>query len=221
MTRGIPLLRRLVAAVGALLASAPASALEWEKREQAVRVAPLQTEVAVEFAFTNTGSRPVEITDIRTNCDCLDAKSERQTYAAGERGVIRARFSVGDRLGLYERSVLVLTDESPEPVRLAVKVDVPAPAEAAPRTVDWALNAPAEPRSIEITVAPELSIDFTDAISTGAGFVAKLEPLEPGKRYRVVVMPKGTAERASAAIRIRGTARSGQDIVVSAYAYVR
>lgn len=214
------LLRRLVPALSLLLPNT-ASALDWEKREQLVRVAPLQAEVAVEFPFTNNGARPIEITEIRTNCDCLDAKSERSRYAPGERGMIRARFSVGDRLGLYERAVLVLTDESAEPTRLAVKVDVPAAAEAAPRTVDWAVNSATEPRSIEVTVAPELSITFTAAVSTGSGFNARLEPIVPGKRYRVIVTPKGTAERASAAIRIRGTERSGQDIVVSAYAYVR
>jgi len=213
--------RAASALLGFALAAAPAWALDWENRELSVRVAPLQAEVAVEFSFLNSGDQPVAIAEIRTNCDCLAAESDRPRYAPGERGVIKARFTTGDRLGLYERSILVVTDEGGDPARLAVKVDVPAPAEASPRTVDWRVNAAAEPRAIELAVAPELAIDFTSAVSTGAGFDVRLEPVEAGRRYRVVVMPKSTAERTSAAIRIRGTERAGREVTISAYAYVR
>lgn len=205
------------------LAAAPLSAwaLDWERREQAVRIAPLQDEVEVEFPFVNARAQPVTITDVQTNCDCLEARAEPRRIAPGARGVVRARFSVGDRLGVYERAVLVLTDEGPPPVRLAVKVDVPAVAEISPRTVSWEANAPADARAIEITVAPEVWINFSAAVSTGPGFAVRLEPLEEGRLYRVHVSPESTARRASTAIRIRGTARSGREIVVSAYAYVR
>ncbi len=198
-----------------------AQALDWESRSRELRVAPLQTEVEVVFHFVNRGAAPVLIRDIQTNCDCLEAAPDRKTYLPGERGTIKALFTVGDRLGMYERSITVTTDEGGEPVRLAVRVDVPAAAEVLPRTVEWKVNDPPAGRTVELVVSPGLAIQFSQAAVTSADFSARLVPVEEGRRYQVVITPQSTAAPASAAVRLRGKARTGQDIVISAYAYVR
>jgi len=204
---------------GALLPAA--LGLDWGKRTLEIPAAPLQEEVEVTFAFANSGAKPVTILDIKTNCDCLEAAADRKTYQPGERGTLKALFTVGDRLGIYERSITVTTDEGGEPVRLAVRVDVPAAAEVTPRTVEWKSGDPAAARTIELVVAPEISIKFTQAAATSPEFVATLEPVEAGRRYRVIITPQSTATPTSAAVRLRGKDKSGREVVVSAYAYVR
>lgn len=196
-------------------------ALEWENRSQEHRVAPLQEEVGVRFGFVNNTGKPVTIVDIRTNCDCLDAAPDRRVYQPGESGAIRAMFTVGDRLGLYERAITVKTDEGGEPVRLAVRIDVPAAAEVTPRAVEWKTGEPVGARTVELIVAPEISINFSQASVTSDDFTAALSAVEAGRRYRVTITPQSTATPTSAAVRLRGKDKSGREIVVSAYAYVR
>ncbi len=198
-----------------------AFALEWQNRAQEMRTAPLQEEIEAVFTFINDGKKPVVITDIQTDCDCLEARPDRKVCQSGERGAIKALFTVGDRLGLYERSITVQTDEGAEPVRLSLRVDVPAAAEVTPRTAEWKVGDPVEGRAVELVVAPELWIHFSYAAVTSTEFTASITAVEEGRRYRVTIAPQSTATPASAAVRLRGKEKSGRDVVVSAYAYVR
>lgn len=212
----------LATALGCLAAPAStAFALDWQTRVIDARVAPLQAELSVRFPFVNRSGKPVAIRQIIPNCDCLEAASDRPSYAPGEAGYIQAVFTVGDRIGTYERAVMVETDEYPQPVRLLVKVDVPAAAEVAPRMVEWARHADPAGKSVEIKVAADLAVEFTGAVATSDKFTPVLEAIEPGRRYRLTITPAGTSAPANTAVRVRGRLKDGQEIVVSAYANVR
>ncbi len=199
----------------------PAAALEWKALTLDFTTAPFQATQEATFQFTNTGSKPVTILDVESSCDCLDAAADRQVYAPGASGVIKTNFHVGDRLGLYERRIKVVTDESPEPVRLLVRVEVPELVVLTPRSVAWELREPAVEKSVELTVIPGVKINFTRVQPTSGDFAARLETIEAGRRYRVYLKPPETAAPANAAFRILGQAASGQEIVVSAYGNVR
>ncbi|MBL9215854.1 MAG: DUF1573 domain-containing protein [Opitutaceae bacterium] len=202
-------------------AAQPLLALDWEARTQTLAPAPFQLTQDVRFAFRNSGSRPVTILDLATNCDCLEAVSDRRTYAPGTAGVITARFTVGDRFGLYERFISVTTDEQAQPVRLTVRIQVPEVATLAPRTVTWQRGGPADERTVLIQVAEGIRIEFTETSVTTPTFTAHLVPREAGRSYVLAVKPAaGTVDAASAAIRVFGRAASGQPVVVSAYANV-
>lgn len=196
-------------------------ALEWKTQTLAFTTAPFQTTQEAVFKFTNTGTKPVTILDVESNCDCLDAAADRQVYAPGESGVIKSSFTVGDRLGLYERRIKIVTDESPEPVRLLVRIEVPELVTLTPRSVAWKLNEPAAEKAVELEVIPGMKIEFARVQPTSGDFDARLETIETGRRYRVHLKPPATAQPANAAFRIFGRAASGQDIVVSAYGNVR
>jgi hypothetical protein len=200
----------------------PAAALEWKSQILSFNTAPFQTTQEAVFHFTNTGSKPVKILEVESNCDCLDAAADRQVYAPGASGVIKTTFHVGDRLGLYERTIKVLTDENPEPIRLLMKIEVPELVTLTPRSVAWKLNEAASEKSIDLEVIAGLKIDFTRVQPTSGDFAARLETLEAGRRYRIHLKPPETTQPANAAFRIFGRAAgSGQDIVVSAYGNVR
>ncbi len=196
-------------------------ALEWKTQTLTFTTAPFQATQEAVFPFTNTGIKPVRILDVESNCDCLDAAADRQVYAPGESGVIKSSFTVGDRLGLYERRIKIVTDENPEPVRLLVRIEVPELVTLTPRSVAWKLNEPATEKSVELEVIPGLKIEFTRVQPTSGDFEARLETIEAGRRYRVHLKPPATTQPANAAFRIFGRAGSAQDIVVSAYGNVR
>ncbi len=209
---------RLVA-LFALLALRGA-ALEWKAVTVSVSTVPFQATQDVVFEFKNIGVTPVRILDVQTNCDCLAADPDRKTYAPGARGTIKASFTIGDRAGPYERIITVVTDDSPAPARLTVRIEVPEIALLAPRSVAWKVNDPAVEKTVEVTAHAGLEITFAEAVATNGDFTASLETVAAGRHYRLHVTPRGTARPASAAIRVFGRENSGHDVVVSAYANV-
>jgi hypothetical protein len=202
-------------------AALPGIALEWQAQTLSFTTAPFQTTQAATFTFTNRGAKPVKILEVESNCDCLDAAADREVYAPGATGTIRTNFHVGDRVGLYERRIRVVTDESPQPVRLLVRIEVPDLVQLTPRSVAWKLQEPATEKLIDLTVIPGVSVTFTEVLPTSGDFAARLETLESGRRYRIHLKPPATTQPANAAFRISGRAASGQAVVVSAYGNVR
>ncbi len=199
----------------------PTAALEWKTQVVELTATPFQVSQTATFPFTNNGDKRVRVLAVESNCDCLAAVADREVITPGESGAIRATFTIGDRLGQYERVIKVVTDESPKPVRLLVRVEVPELVGLAPPSVAWNINEPAVEKTIELTVIAGLLIDFTRAQSTNGDFITHLETVEHGRRYRVHLKPLSTAQPANAAVRLHGRASAGQEIVVSAYGNVR
>ncbi len=204
-----------------LVPALPVVGLEWKTETVTLATAPFQATQEVVFAFRNSGPKSVTVLDVQTNCDCLAADADRQTYAPGSTGTIKALFTVGDRAGLYERVITLVTDESPHPVRLTVRIEVPEIATLAPRSVAWQANETATDKTVELTTPAGLDITFTEAQATNDAFTASLETVIAGKHYRLHLKPRSTAQPANAAIRVSGREKSGHAVVVSAYASVQ
>jgi hypothetical protein len=198
----------------------PARALEWKTKTLTAATAPFQTTYEARFDFRNAGTKPVAVRDLETNCNCLAVDTDLKVYAPGAAGIVRATFTVGDRTGLYERTITVVTDEADSPVRLVLKIEVPEVASLAPRSVLWQLHESAAEKSVELHSAQGLAINFAEAQATNEAFAVRLETVVPGRHYRLHLKPRDTARPASAAIRIFGREKSGHDVVVSAYASV-
>lgn len=212
--------RLLLPALLAIL-TLPAAALDWKADTLTISTTPFQETQDVVFTFRNNGAKPVTLLDLQTNCDCLDVSADGKVYAPGSSGTIKARFTIGDRAGLYDRVITVVTDESPEAVRLLLRINVPEIALASPRSVSWKLQAAADEKFVELSPGPGLEINFTEARPTNDAFTARLETMEPGRRYRLHLRPRSTALSASAAIRVFGREKAGHDVVVSAYATIQ
>lgn len=197
-----------------------ASALDWQTRSLDLTTAPFQLTLDVSFEFRNNTHHIVTLRSVQTNCDCLQAKPMETSYPPGSSGTIKAQFTIGDHNGLYERIITVESDESPEPVQLLVRINVPSCGELTPRRVTWQRHTMNTEKIIEVNVTPGLEINFTHAQATTADFSARLETVSAGRHYRLHLQPGGTAEIAAAAIRIFGREKSGHDVVLSAYAAI-
>ena len=203
------------------LPAAPARALDWQATEQSVATQPFQATLDTTFAFKNNRPGPVTIREIETSCGCLEAVADAKVYPPGATGQITARFTVGDRVGHYARTITVVTDEPGEAVRLSLQIDVPLLAEVTPRSVTWPVGAAAVEKSVDLVAAAGLTIAFTEAQPTNDSFTVRLETVEAGRHYRLYLTPRHTREPASAAIRLFGREKSGNEVVVSAYANVQ
>lgn len=199
----------------------PASALEWKATHLSLKTAPLQKTTETFFEFTNSSAKPVTITGVDTNCDCLDATASDKLIAPGATGRIHARFTVGDRFGIYRRTIIVSTDEGQPPVALTVELDVPEAATLIPRSLEWKTGGPAVEQSLEIAVTEGVELTITTVQGTSDAFATHLETVEPGRRYLLHVAPKSTQAATSAAFRLYGRTAGGQDLVLSAYGNVR
>lgn len=206
----------------ALMTALPsARALEWVSDRFEGTAAPLQTTLEVAFAFKNTGDKPVTIRAVQTNCDCLNASANKSTFAPGEAGLVTARFTVGDRIGTYERAISVVTDDPPVAKRLAVRIEVPEAASVTPTILVWPIGSPLEEKSVDVRAAANLQINFAEAVPSNADFRVRFETVEAGRHYRLHVAPVSTTTSANAAVRVNGTTPDGRVVVVSAYANVR
>jgi hypothetical protein len=202
------------------LSFAAAHALEWKTESISLKTVPLQKTTETAFEFTNTSAKPVTIKSVDTSCDCLEASPSATVIAPGASGRITARFTVGDRFGLYHRTIIVSTDEGTPPVALSVELDVPEAATLSPRSVEWKIGAPANEQAVEIAVTDGVTLDLTSVQATSDAFTTRLETVEAGRKYRLHVAPKATQELTNAAFRLHGKA-NGQDLVLSAYGNVR
>jgi hypothetical protein len=195
-------------------------ALDWKTETLNVTTAPFQQEISIDFEFSNHGAKPVTVREIETSCSCVRADSDRKLYDPGSSGTITAKFTVGDRGGLYERFLTVITDENAAPARLMLRVEVPDVASVTPRSVSWQLAGEPAEKIVEVKSLEGLQIVFSKAESTSNGFSARIETVEAGRLYRLHIKPDATNHADNAAIRIYGREKSGHDVLLSAYASI-
>ncbi|MDD3180998.1 MAG: DUF1573 domain-containing protein [Opitutaceae bacterium] len=197
-------------------------ALEWKTKVFEVTTAPFQSIVDAAFEFRNTSHQTVAILAVDSTCDCVIATRERDYYGPGETGRINTRFTIGDRVGLYERAISVQTDDDPaHPVRLILRVTVPELIDIAPRLIYWHTGEAVAEKTLDVNVSSAVTLSLDGVQSMTQSFAVRLETIAPGRNYRLHITPHSTAQPASDALRIHGTARDGRAVVFSAYAYVK
>ena len=52
----------------------------------------------------NEGQTAVTNESLKPSCGCTTAELEKKTYAPGEKGEVRARFDIGQRVGVQSKS---------------------------------------------------------------------------------------------------------------------
>lgn len=217
----MPFRRNCLAILLALLGPSTAFPLEWQTTTVEARTEPFQKTLTRTFTFKNASEKAVAILELKTDCSCITATTDKKIYAPGEAGLLTAQFDLAERAGLYERHLSVVTDETSSPQHLTLEIEVPEPATLTPRSVEWHLKEDLTEKVIELKTAESLRITFTQATLTNDSFVVRLETIVADQVYQLVVTPRNTVAVANAAIRIHGHDASGREVLVSAYANVR
>lgn len=169
--------------------------LTWETKAIEHEALPTETKFEAAFNFTNSGNETVTITNIRSTCGCTTASLDKNTYAPGESGSIKATFTYGARKGGQSKLITVSTDQKQEPnTSLTLNVYIPEvfKLEGSPVLV-WKCRDGEElnTRSIRIYSDYEEPIEIIDIISSNPQtFDFELQPQEEPNTYLLLVTPK-------------------------------
>ena len=100
--------------------------LSWENPKQTFDAKSLDRAIVAKYRFTNVGTQPVKIQDIKVSCGCTTAVLSKTEFAPGESGEIEAKFTFGGRTGKQQKAIAVTTSDSPQQptiLRLVVNIE--------------------------------------------------------------------------------------------------
>ena len=84
-----------------------------------------------DFVFSNIGTEPLILSNVRSSCGCTVPKWPRKPINAGEEANIAVKYDT-KRLGTFSKSITVYSNASEKPIILRIKGKVEAkPQEAA------------------------------------------------------------------------------------------
>ncbi len=88
-----------------------------------------------EFKFTNTGSEPLEILNIRADCGCTVPEMDKKRYEPGESGTVNVTLNPEGKSGSFERRVTILTNDANGASELVIAAAVTPIVEVVPQVV--------------------------------------------------------------------------------------
>lgn len=191
-----------VLAAGCLAGGDEAQAtLRFATNEVALSLAEGAADTEAVFAFTNEGAAPLRITKVQAGCGCTTPRLERETYAPGESGVLRATYHVGGRQGAQSVRIRVTTDEErKDPYEVFLKVNILVPVALQPRLVFWRVGEALTPKLVRVTLAEGYTL--AEAIAAGSGFTAEAKAIS-STEAEVQIRPTSTANARVDQVKVR------------------
>lgn len=166
-----------------------------------------QERVTAVFRFKNEGTAGT-VRSIETSCGCLSAESDKRSYGPGEGGEVKAVFNVKGLSGSVERSITFVSSTKGEaPVRLAVRVHVPAIVEIEPKMIQWAIGEAPAPKTFKITMQGPDPVRIKSASSSRRNVAASVRTIAEGRSYEIEVKPENTSEALLGMVRIETDSR--------------
>ena len=209
----------LVALIGSL-ASAANCELVWEQTELELRPAIGDDTAVGHFKYQNKGDKPVAIKNVSTSCGCT-AATAKNSAEPGEKGEVTATFKIGDRTGMQQKMITVVTDDPAHPTTsLTLKVAIPQVLELQPTFVYWQAGEATKPKTILAKAGKDVSVKSLDVSSSSPDFLVKVEPGPSADQFRIDVEPRQTAQPAAATLTIKPNLPKGQAKIFYASASV-
>ena len=178
--------------------------LTWGTTEQTFNSKPQDKEVIAKYKFTNSGTKPIKIENVRTSCGCTTAALTKTDYAPGESGEIEAKFTFSGRTGRQEKSILVTDSIAPEqPTVLKLHVYIEETVNIAPEIVVWLVGQPPVPKTIHIAIAEDAPAKVVSVTSDNPALKVKLTEVKPGKEYEAEITPDSVSQPAAATLVIQ------------------
>lgn len=199
--------------------------LEFDSTLTEVHTAPDATTAVADFDFTNKGKQPINIKNVKPDCNCLgvEVKDGKFSYAPGESGSIRATFKMGNSIGIVNQSVAIWLegDSKDQPsINLSVRIHIPELVSLDIKSLKWKVGGDKTPQSIQVTMHHTEPIHVTQISSTSEDFSLELITHQKGSRYEVVVTPKETDKSGMALIRIETDCSINKQKIHQAFAMV-
>lgn len=101
------------------------------------------------FKFKNEGETPITIVDIQTSCGCTVAMSDKCNYLPNENGEIKGVFSVGDRKGVQNKTIVLLTNDlGQSQIQLDLNLKIAQAVESSSNVLFWKMGKPFKAKEI-------------------------------------------------------------------------
>lgn len=195
------------------------SELVWDKTELELHPAIGDTEAVGHFAYQNKGDKTIAIKNVSTSCGCT-AASAKQTAPPGEKGEVTATFKIGDRTGLQQKAITVVTDDPTKPTTtLTLKVAIPQVLELQPTLVYWQSGEEAKAKTIVAKVGKGVSVKKLDVSSSSPDFTTKVGR-RSASEFRISVKPQQTTKAGAATLTIKPEFPDGKSKILYATASV-
>ena len=127
-------------------------------------------------------------------------KSCGKQVLPGEAGAVHVRFDVGGRKGEQVNGVAVRTSDRAKQ-SLVLRVLIQDSVSFSQKEFVWVSGSPATPKESIVEVEPGARV--VGAESQNDQFDARIEEMEAGRRYRLVVTPRSTGAAAATTIKIQ------------------
>jgi hypothetical protein len=145
------------------------------------------------FEFTNAGSAPVSILEVKPACGCTSGVPEKKTYAAGETGAVSAQFVIGERTGHQVKTMILRTDEKSGALyQLTIVTDIPPFITLDPRLILWHQNGAPDARNVAIAYPAGKFLKLTSVVDPSGKFRAHIADSGGGPPTSVQVWPVST-----------------------------
>ncbi|MFH0953396.1 MAG: DUF1573 domain-containing protein [Verrucomicrobiota bacterium] len=176
------------------------------------------------FILKNEGDVTLEILNIRPACGCTVANISTKSIPPDGAAELSTRLSLQGRTGPQHKSITVESnDPKQQYVTLYLEGNAIAELEVKPRQVTFGRisAAAAVTSAVEITARTTNAIRITRLDTPSTNLAAKLETIEEGRRYRILVssvppLAQGTL-RGSVHIETDHPKYSAMDIPISAF----
>lgn len=77
------------------------------------------------FDFKNISKHSVKILEIKKSCSCTILDSDKKLYAPNAAGKIHGKLIIGDREGIFEKEIVVMTDDVLQPyIKLFLRINI-------------------------------------------------------------------------------------------------
>ena len=167
--------------------------LTWAQKTVELHASPDDTVLEARYRFSNDGTTPVDIRDVQSSCGCTTVALAQRHYDPGQGGEIVARFTVGERVGILKKAILVSTMDQPVATSLTLVVHIPEILRLVPPSLIWQPGEVLTAKTIEINVSPDgPPAEEMTALSSNPAMKAELRPTSDGRKYEISVTPPAT-----------------------------
>jgi len=171
--------------------------LIFPERELELNAKPSDEKVSFVFSFSNGGENTVNIEDVNVSCSCLSAKTDRSSYAAGEKGQLVVVFAIGSFTGVQRKALTLVSRDvgsrENERTGLLAILNIPDVITIEPELLQWSVGDKPEEKVFTLKVAHSNPVNIRKITCSREGFEFRVIEKEKGRQYEIRLKPQVTS----------------------------
>ena len=181
-----------------------------------------------DFWFHNPGTEPLVIENVKPGCGCTTAGSWDREILPGETGRIPISLSTQKFSGKVSKTINIQTNaKEAKTMILRIEGEVWQPVQLAPTSAVFGTltgDLASKPMTKELTLTNNMDtpLEIKSVNSPNPVFRAEITPIEPGKKFKVIVtaLPPIPSGSVTAQIKVATNLPQMPEVVVPASAYM-